>query len=400
MNAGLVIHPEKLTPGLIEELLKVCPFGALEKSGDSLSINAGCKLCKLCLKKSGGAITLEAAKKQAIDKSAWRGIAVFSDFAHGRLHPVTLELLGKARELSAVTGHPVYALLLGEKTGAAAKKLLRYGADKVFVYDDPGLAEFTAEPYADAFSDFIERVMPSSILVGATNLGRSLAPRVAARFKTGLTADCTVLEMEENTDLVQIRPAFGGNIMARIITPHSRPQFCTVRYKVFSKPKPCAEPSGEIIKMPMPAPSGAYGIHVGLVEEMPKTMDISDADAIVAVGRGVKSPADFELAKELALALGAQLACTRPLVENRLFDAKHQIGLSGRTVKPKVIVTLGISGAVQFAAGMKGADCIIAINSDPAAPIFDVAHYGLIGDLCEILPALIGRIKEGAAHVS
>lgn len=398
--AGLIIHPEKLTPALAAQLAALCPFGALEQTDGALTVGAGCKMCRLCVKKSGGAITVEEVPKPVVDKSQWVGVTVFADFTHGRLHPVSLELLGKAKELAAVTGHPVYALLLGSGTEAAADQLLRYGADKVFVYDEPQLAEFAVEAYADAFADFIQKVKPSSILVGATNLGRSLAPRVAARFGTGLTADCTVLEMEPNTDLVQIRPAFGGNIMARIITPNHRPQFCTARYKVFTQPQPLKTPKGQLVPMVMPAPTKPYGIRIDEVRQTPKEMDLSEAAAIVAVGRGIKSKADLALAQQLADALGAQLACTRPLVENGWMDAKHQIGLSGRTVKPGLIVTLGISGAVQFAAGMRGADCIVAVNSDENAPIFDVAHYGLVGDLYEILPALLKQIKEDKAHVS
>ena len=195
----------------------------------------------------------------------------------------------------------------------------------------------------------------------------------------------------ENTDLVQIRPAFGGNIMAQIVTPHTRPQFCTVRYKVFSEPKPSEAPSGEIIPMAVTEDMLRTDIRILSSEDKPKDVDISEADVIVAVGRGAVGILDK--AKELADLLGGVLACTRPLVEENVLDAKHQIGLSGRTVKPKLIITLGISGAVQFAAGMKGSDCIVAVNSDPSASIFDVAHYCVVGDVNEILPMLIEKIK-------
>ena len=214
---------------------------------------------------------------------------------------------------------------------------------------------------------------------------------MAARCRTGLTADCTVLQMKENSDLVQIRPAFGGNIMAQIVTPHTRPQFCTVRYKVFSEPKPSEAPSGEIVPMAVTEDMLRTGIRILSSEDKPKDVDISEADVIVAVGRGALGILDK--AKELADLLGGVLACTRPLVEENVLDAKHQIGLSGRTVKPKLIITLGISGAVQFAAGMKGSDCIVAINSDPAAPVFDIAHYCVTGDVNEIVPKLIAKIK-------
>ena len=265
--------------------------------------------------------------------------------------------------------------------------------DKVFVYDHPAFADFRIEPYAAAFCDFIEKEKPSSILVGATNLGRQLAPRVAARCRTGLTADCTVLQMKENTDLVQIRPAFGGNIMAQIVTPNTRPQFCTVRYKVFSEPKPSGFPSGEIIPMAVTESMCHACVEVLGSVAKPTDIDIAEADVIVAIGRGASGDTMRAMAKELADLLGGVVACTRPLVEENIMDAKRQIGLSGRTVKPKLIFALGISGAVQFAAGMKSSDCIIAINTDPTAPIFDVAHYCVVGDVNAILPKLIDQIK-------
>ena len=270
---------------------------------------------------------------------------------------------------------------------------MHYGVDKVFVYDDKAFEEFRIEPYTQAFYDFVQKQKPSSILVGATNLGRQLAPRVAARCKTGLTADCTVLEMKENTDLVQIRPAFGGNIMAQIITPNTRPQFCTARYKVFDEPKRTDEKNGEIVKMQVTDDMRFSAIEVLSSTLKPKDIDISEADIIVAVGRGASSEAMRNSAKELADLLGGVVACTRPLVEENIFDAKHQIGLSGRTVKPKLIFCLGISGAVQFAAGMKSSDCIIAINNDKNAPVFDIAHYCVYGDVNEIVPMLIEKIK-------
>jgi len=352
-------------------------------------------MCKMCVKKGpAGAITFEEdAPKVTCDKSLWRGILVFAEQREGKVHPVSLELVGKARELAKVTGHPVYALLIGNGMKEAAEELLCYGVDRVFVYDDIRLRDFVIGPYANAFCDMIDKVKPSSILVGATVLGRSLAPKVAARCHAGLTADCTILEMKENTDLVQIRPAFGGNIMAQIVTPNTRPQFCTVRYKVFAEPKPSEQASGQIVTMPVSEAMLLSGIEVCGTSDKPKDVDIAEADVIVAIGRGASGEAMRNYAKELADLLGGMLACSRPLVESNLLDAKHQIGLSGRTVKPKLIFALGISGAVQFAAGMKSSDCIVAINSDPAAPIFDVAHYCVVGDVNEIVPKLIERIR-------
>lgn len=396
---SLKINQNLVTAQNAAELEKLCPFGAISYADGKLDISSACKMCKMCVKKSGGIIEYVEDETKSVNKDAWKGILVYVDHNAGKIHRVTYELLGKAKELAKVTGHPVYALMLGYDLGDAPEKLLYYGAERVYVYDDAALADFRIEPYTAAFCDFIEKVKPSSVLVGATNLGRQLAPRVAARRRAGLTADCTVLEMKENTDLVQIRPAFGGNIMAQIISPNTRPQFCTVRYKVFSEPKPSDTPSGEIVKMQIAAEKLASDIAILSSTEKPKDIDISEADVIVAVGRGAMSEGMRAQAKELADLLGGQLACSRPLVEGNIFDAKHQIGLSGRTVKPKFILCFGISGAVQFAAGMKSSDCIVAINQDKSAPIFDVAHYAIVGDVNEIVPQLIAKIKEVRADV-
>jgi electron transfer flavoprotein alpha subunit len=388
----LVINSHLVTPEKAVKLTEICPFNAISYENGKLDISSACKMCKMCVRKGQGLVDFVEDTKE-IDKSLWTGICVYADCSGGKIHRVTFELCGKARELAQVTGHPVYALVIGHQVRDCAETLRHYGVDKVFLYDDPAFRDFRIEPYTGAFCDFIEKQKPSSILVGATNLGRQLAPRVAARCRTGLTADCTVLEMKENTDLVQIRPAFGGNIMAQIVTPNTRPQFCTARYKVFSEPKPTQEPFGEIVPMAVTASMSLSAIEVLRTVEKPKDIDIAEAEVIVAVGRGAASDTMLRCAKELADLLGGVVACTRPMVENNVFDAKHQIGLSGRTVKPKLIFTLGISGAVQFAAGMKSSDCIVAINTDPTAPIFDVAHYCVVGDVNEILPKLIDRIK-------
>ena len=391
----LVINHALVTPEKATALEQLCPFGAISYKDGKLDISSGCKMCKMCVRKGEGLVSFEEAQKE-LDKSLWKGICVYADCSEGKIHRVTFELCGKARELAKVTGHPVYALVIGYNVDACAKKLLHYGVDQVFVYDHSAFADFRIEPYAEAFYDFVEKYKPSSILVGATNLGRQLAPRLAARCRTGLTADCTVLEMKENTDLVQIRPAFGGNIMAQIVTPNTRPQFCTVRYKVFAEPKPTAEPAGEIVSMAVSEQMLQSAIKVLGSKRKPKDIDIAEADVVVAVGRGAATEAMRAYAEELADLLGGVVACTRPMMENNVYDAKRQIGLSGRTVKPKLIFCLGISGAVQFAAGMKSSDCIIAINNDPSAPIFNISHYCVVGDVNEVVPRLIEKIKEGS----
>lgn len=390
----LVVNKSLVTEEKAEALVKLCPFNAITYKDGVIDITSACKMCKMCVKNGGGLVDFVEDEVNEIDKSEWRGVCVYADCSGRKVHRVTLELLGKARELAAVTAHPVYTIAIGYGLDECAEKLRRYGADKVFVYDDPAFEEFRIEPYTEAFCDFIDKYKPSSVLVGATNLGRQLAPRVAARCRTGLTADCTVLEMKENTDLVQIRPAFGGNIMAQIITPTTRPQFCTARYKVFTEPKPSDNPGGEIVNMTVTEKMTRSAIDVIASYAKPKDVDIAEADVIVAVGRGASGEGIRKQAAELADLLGGVVACTRPLVEANIFDAKHQIGLSGRTVKPKLIICLGISGAVQFAAGMKSSDCIVAVNTDSTAPIFNVAHYCVVGDAAEILPRLINSIKE------
>ncbi|MBO4887614.1 MAG: electron transfer flavoprotein subunit alpha [Firmicutes bacterium] len=402
--AELRIHQEKVTPENAADLIRLCPFAAISYENGKLDISSACKLCRMCVRKGPAGVIefVEEKAPEGVDKSSWKGITVYADATLGpegtvKIHPVSFELLGKAKELAKVTGHEVYALLITPKgADKCAKELLEYGADKVYAYEDPMFTFFSNTTFAKAFEDFIEKVRPSSVLVGATNIGRSLAPRVAAHFRTGLTADCTSLEMKENTDLVQIRPAFGGNIMAQIITTNTRPQFATVRYKIFqAQPKSSIEGLSEAelaekIKVMKVDPAWEdKRIRVRNIEGLPPIKDISEAERIVAVGRGLKSPDDLQMARALADKLGAHLACSRALVETGWLDVSHQIGLSGKTVKPKLIITLGISGAVQFAAGMKTSDCIIAVNTDPAAPIFDIAHYCLVGDLYEVADELM-----------
>lgn len=392
--ARLVVNQDKITNA--EELIKICPFGAIENSEKGITINAGCKMCKLCVKKGpAGAVEFVEEEVKVIDKNKWKGIAVFVEHLEGEIHPVTFELIGKARELAAKINQPVYCVFMGHNITPKAEELLHYGIDEVVVYDYSELKHFTIEPYAAAFEDFVNKYKPTAILVGATTVGRSLAPRLAARFRTGLTADCTVLDMKENTDLVQIRPAFGGNIMAQIATPNNRPQLATVRYKVMSAPERTIEASGKVTSCSLKEEK--LGSNINVLKVIPKVKErgISDAEILVAAGRGVKSEKDLEMIKELAKLLGAELAATRPLIENGWVEAKRQVGLSGRTVRPKLIITCGISGTVQFTAGMNNSEYIFAINKDEKAPIFKAAHYGIVGDIYEIVPKLIEEIKQG-----
>jgi electron transfer flavoprotein alpha subunit len=389
---GIVIHHE-IIQGDPQNLIALCPFGALCCAPDGrLEITAGCKMCKLCIRKGpDGVFEFREDVLSPVDKEEWRGIAVYVDHSAGEIHPVTFELIGKARELAEKISQPVYAVFIGSNIEARAAELLHYGVAEVFVYDSPALEHFRVEPYAAAFEDFVMKVKPGTVLVGGTTVGRSLAPRVAARLRTGLTADCTTLDMQPGGDLDQIRPAFGGNIMAHIRTPYHRPQFATVRYKIFAAPGREAQASGKITRCELAAEKLVARMEVLEVHAKPKVQTIEDAEVIVVAGRGLRRQKDMDLIMALAERLGGQVAGTRPLIEAGWVEARRQIGLSGRTVKPKLIVTCGVSGAIQFVSGMKGAEHIIAINSDPAASIFKVAHYALVGDLYEIVPQFLEK---------
>ena len=395
----LICNQERVNDSNLQELIKVCPFNAIEYNDGQIEINAGCKMCRICVKKGpAGVMEFIETEEIKVDKSLWKGIGVYVDHVEGVIHPVTMELIGKARELAEVVNFPVYCVFIGHNIKEKAKELLNYGVDEVFVYDYEELRDFRIEPYTAAFEDFVNKVKPSSLLVGATSIGRSLAPRVAARFRTGLTADCTILKMKENTDLVQIRPAFGGNIMAQIICPNNRPQMSTVRYKVMNAPEKMCEAKGKITICEIDKSKLASNIEVLKVTKKEVEENISDAEVIIAVGRGLKSEKDMVMIEELAKLLDAQIAGTRRLIEEGWIDAKKQIGLSGRTVKPKLIIALGISGAVQFTAGMNSSERIFAVNKDANASIFNVAHYGIVGDIYEIVPQLIENIKNSGAE--
>lgn len=396
--AKLVINQSLV--GNIQEVINICPFGAMEEKNGELLINAACKMCKLCVKKGPkGAIEYVEEVKESIDKDKWKGIAVYVDHIDGVIHPVTYELIGKAKELGAKINHPVYALMMGSNITEECRELLHYNVDKVYVYDQEKLARFIMEPYTEVFEDFVNQVKPTAILMGATPVGRQLAPRLAARLKTGLTADCTILDITEETDLVQIRPAFGGNIMAQILTPNHRPQMATVRYKVMDAPKRNAKESGEIVECSIASEKLDSKVEVLDIIAKEKEQFIEASEVLVVAGRGVKKEEDLKLLQELADLLGGQLACTRPVMEAGWLEAKRQVGLSGRTVRPKLIITCGVSGSVQFTAGMNNSDHIVAINKDENAPIFKTAHYGLVGDLYEIIPDLINQIKTSQKAV-
>ncbi len=319
---------------------------------------------------------------------------------------VSQELLTKGRKLADELGVELHAIAAGAGLkGQVEPQILPYGVDKLFVFDDPVLFPYTSAPHTDILVGLFQEEQPQICLMGATVIGRDLGPRVSSSLTSGLTADCTQLEIGSYTDvrtgreyknlLYQIRPAFGGNIMANIMTRRTRPQMATVRYKVMNAaPRSHEKGRGIITELKMPENGLRSLIEILSVEKKPAVHGIEHAEVIVAVGRGFKNKADLEIAQKFADEIGAELACSRPLTEASWLEHNRQIGLSGRTVRPKVIVCCGISGAIQFAVGMKGADLIIAINSDPDAPIFQVAHYGIVGDLNVVIPKLIKAIKQ------
>lgn len=376
---------------------KQCPFGAIDMADDKPQLNAACKVCGLCLKACPNqAIIRLETKGTSVDKSKWQGILVFAEQSEGKLHPVSLELIGKAREMTAGSSHEISAVILGNEVSASAQELLHYGIRRVFAYEDATLSFFRGDVFAGCVEDCIGRLKPSVVLFGATSLGRSLAPRVSTRLRTGLTADCTSLEMRENSDLVQIRPAFGGNIMAQIITPNTRPQFATVRYKVMDAPRRMDKPSGEVVWLPVPEAAQKSPVRHISTLPVPKSASIADAEVLVVGGRGLQREVDMALIQGVAERLGGDYAVTRPLVEKGWAPQARQIGLSGRTVRPKLMITCGVSGAIQFTASMNGSEHIIAIDKDPQAPIFKVAHIGIVGDLYEILPSVVDLLAKEA----
>ncbi|MCX8171617.1 MAG: electron transfer flavoprotein subunit alpha/FixB family protein [Candidatus Bathyarchaeota archaeon] len=319
------------------------------------------------------------------------GVLIFAEQEDGKIHNVTYELLGKGRELADRLKKSLCAVLLGYGLLNEAKELIYYGADKVYLIDHPSLREFDVIRYKQNIIKIVSEVKPEIFLIGATRIGRSLAPRVAAALKTGLTADCVDLDLDENGNLLQIRPAFSGNIMAQIKTK-TRPQMATVRYRVMKPLNRDPSRKGEIVVREADV-SEKTGIEV-LDKINVGGVNISEADIIVAAGRGLKSPEDLKLLQELATLLGGALGSSRPLVDAGWIGKEHQVGFSGNVVKPKVYIAFGISGAPQHLFGMRDSDVIISVNKDPSAPIIGFSDYYVIGDLYEVISQLINEVRR------
>ena len=340
----------------------------------------------------------------------YKGVFVFAQQVDNKLNGIALELVGKGKDLAKDLGTEVTAVLIGSDVMSLTKELAEYGADRIIVVDDPELKEYRTEPYAHALAEVIKKYKPEIMLVGATAIGRDLGPRVSARIHTGLTADCTQLEIGDfpinpipgreqlHNQLLMTRPAFGGNTIATIACPNFRPQMATVRPGVMQKAERVEDAQAVIEEFnPGFVPNNKYVEILDIVKAVSDVEDIMDAKILVSGGRGVGSAENFKLLDDLAEALGGTVSCSRAVVDAGWKSKDLQVGQTGKTVRPHVYFAIGISGAIQHLAGMEESDIIIAINKDETAPIFDVADYGIVGDLNKILPALTEKIKEAKA---
>lgn len=341
-------------------------------------------------------------------KTKHEGVYIYAQQVDNKIDKISFELIGKAKDLAKDLKTEVTAILLGYKVKDLAEELGKYGADKVIVVDDKELEVYRTEPYTQALTAVVNKYKPEILLVGATAIGRDLGPRVSARVGTGLTADCTMLEIgdfplvegpnQKHNQLLMTRPAFGGNTIATIACPDHRPQMATVRPGVMEAIKPVKKSKAEIIDFKVKLEkNNCYVEILDIVHAVNDIADIQDAKILVSGGRGVGSPENFKLLEDLAEALGGQVSCSRAVVDSGWKPKDMQVGQTGKTVRPKVYFAIGISGAIQHVAGMEEADLIIAINKDETAPIFDVADYGVVGDLNKIVPELTKRIKAAKA---
>ena len=381
--------------GVCEE---VCTFDAIEVVDGVAVVNEKCTLCGLCVDNCEvEALTIEREEKVVqADLAEWSGIMIYAEYRHGKVVPVSFELLGIGRELADRQKVVLIAVLLGAGLGEAARDLVSCGADIVYQVDNPALEYFTDEVYGNILEDIIREQKPEVVLAGATAIGRSFIPLVATSLATGLTADCTQLAIRpEDGVLLQTRPAFGGNIMATIECLHTRPQMATVRPRVMKAVQPDTDRKGEIINyQPQPERLQSKVKVLRNVLEEQDQVNITEGDIIVSGGRGLDNEKGFELIRQLADAVGGAVGASRAAVDSEWIAYPHQVGQTGKTVNPKLYMACGISGAIQHVVGMQSSETIVAINKDPDAPIFDVATYGIVGDLFEVVPKLIDKIKE------
>jgi len=372
-----------------------CPFSLLEIVGEKVQIKEGCTLCGACQEACDyDAILIEVTAEAPASIDSHQGIWVFAEQRDGKLKSVAYELLSKGRQLADTLKTELCAVCFGHNI-SGVEELIAYGADKVYLVDNPALADFQEDLYTGKLVEGIQKHKPEIVIAGATSLGRSFIPRVAAILRTGLTADCTGLEIDlERRLLLQTRPTFGGNIMATIICQTKRPQMATVRPRVFKKNTPDKRRKGQIIKVDLDKEGITSRTKLlSFIADITEAVKLDEADIIVSGGRGLGKAENFQLLEELAAVMGAALGSSRAPVDDGWISYPHQIGQTGKTVCPKLYIACGISGAVQHLAGMQTSDIIVAINDDPNAPIFEVATYGIVGDLFKVVPMLIEKLK-------
>ena len=379
-----------------KKCMKNCPFEAITMDGKIASIGSSCTGCGQCVEVCPfDAIEKIEGKGNGVDITQYSGIWVFAEQRDSKLMPVVLELLGEARKLADGVGTEVSAVLCGENVEGLCADLFAYGADKVYLADAPELKNYTTDGYAKVIDEAIKMYKPEIVMYGATHIGRDLGPALAVKSGTGLTADCTQLELPaEDRQFRMTRPAFGGNLMATIMCPHHRPQMSTVRPGVMKKlENPQTGKQGEIVKLNVSFVEGDIRTKVlEIVKTAKDAVSLTDAKVIVAGGMGVGSAEGFKLLEELADKLGGIVAASRAAVDAGWIDKSRQVGQTGTTVKPQIYIACGISGAIQHIAGMQDSDYIIAINNNEAAPIFEVADYGMVGDLHKVIPELIAAL--------
>ncbi|MFA9009973.1 electron transfer flavoprotein subunit alpha/FixB family protein [Clostridioides difficile] len=339
---------------------------------------------------------MRAKVNQGINLNDYNGVWVIGEQREGKINPVTIELIGEGRKLADQLGKELAVVIAGYEVEKEVKELLHYSVDKVYYINDPLLKDFTTDGYAISIANLIERKKPEVVLVGATSIGRDIVPRIAGKVGTGLTADCTKLEIDSTDNkLLQTRPAFGGNLMATIVCPKNRPQMSTVRPGVMAKAVRNESETG-ILEVVTPELTEKM-IRTRLVEILPqekKSVNLTDARIIVSGGRGLKRAEGFELIKELADKLGAEIGASRAAVDSGWIEHSHQVGQTGTTVRPELYIACGISGAIQHLAGMSDSKYIVAINKDAKAPIFSICDYGIVGDLYEIIPEMIESLNR------